>query len=105
MSDKLVIALRLPDKKPSDLKYSEIIELLKQFSALTKGVNDKFGYIQEGSVYLGTAPVTQSQYAVIQEQILNSKDGDFKDYISRLKLSIGIKSVADLYIKDELFKN
>lgn len=83
MSDRLVIALRLPDKKPSDLKYSEIIELLKQFSALTKGVDDKFGYIQEGSVYLGTAPVTQSQYAVIQEQILNSKDGDLDQFLRK----------------------
>ncbi|WP_168377571.1 PIN domain-containing protein [Acinetobacter cumulans] len=38
-------------------------------------------------------------------QFILTKDGDFKDYISKLKLSIGIKSVADLYIKDELFKN
>lgn len=83
MSDKLVIALRLPDKKPSDLKYSEIIELLKQFSALTKGVEDKFGYIQEGSIYLGTAPVTESQYSIIHEQILNSKDGDLDHFLRK----------------------
>lgn len=83
MSDKLVIALRLPNKKPTDLKYSEIIELLKQFSTLTKGVEDKFGYIEEGSVYLGSAPVTQSQYAVIQEQILNSKDGDLDQFLRK----------------------
>lgn len=32
-----------------------------------------------------------------------TKDGDFNKYIERLKLKIGIKTVADLYIKDDLF--
>lgn len=38
-------------------------------------------------------------------QFILTKDNDFKDYISRLKLTIGIKSIADLYIKEELFKH
>lgn len=48
MSNKKVIALRLPDKMPSDLKFNEMAELFKQFSHLLKGVDDKFGYVQEG---------------------------------------------------------
>lgn len=51
MSDKLVIALRLPDKKPTDLKFSEMAELFKQFANLLKGSKDNFGYLQEGSIH------------------------------------------------------
>lgn len=54
MSEKNVIALRLPDKKPTDLKLTEMAELFKQFASLLKGVNDNFGYVEEGSIYLGS---------------------------------------------------
>jgi len=34
-----------------------------------------------------------------------TKDSDFSKYIEMLKLRIGLKSVADLYIKDDLFND
>ena len=42
MSDKHVIALRLSDKKPTDLKFNEVAELFKQFAILLKGSRDNF---------------------------------------------------------------
>lgn len=45
---------------------------------------------------LGVALANHSQF-------IFTKDGDFKDYIERLGLPIGVKAVADLYIKDDMF--
>lgn len=62
MSEKNVITLRLPDKKPTDLKLTEMAELFKQFASLLKGVNDNFGYVEEGSIYLGSPPLDSEEY-------------------------------------------
>ena len=45
---------------------------------------------------LGIAIANQSQFIV-------TKDGDFKSYIERLKLAIGIKTIADLQIEVDMF--
>ncbi len=34
-----------------------------------------------------------------------TKDNDFKSYINHLKLKIGLKKIADLYIEDDMFKH
>ncbi len=83
MSDKLVIALRLPDTKPTDLKFSEMSELLKQFSSLLKGVSDNFGYIEEGSIYLGSLPLGTEEYDLVLNQVNNSDGGDLDQYLSK----------------------
>lgn len=83
MSDKLVIALRLPNKKPTDLKFTEMAELLKQFSNLLKGVQDNFGYIQEGSIYVGSPPLDVEEYKLALDQVLNSDGGDLDQYLSK----------------------
>lgn len=83
MSDKLVIALRLPDKKPTDLKLTEMADLLKQFANLLKGAQDNFGYIQEGSIYLGSPPLNCEEYKIAIDQILNSDGGDLDQYLSK----------------------
>lgn len=83
MSDKLVIALRLPDKKPTDLKFTEMAELFRQFAGLLKGSKDNFGYIEEGSIYLGSPPLSSEEYKVAIEQVLNSDGGDLDQYLSK----------------------
>lgn len=83
MSDKLVIALRLPDKKPTDLKFTEMAELFKQFSALLKEADANFGYMKEGSIYLGSPPLNSEQYKVVLEQITTSSGGDLDQYLSK----------------------
>ncbi|WP_151752287.1 hypothetical protein [Acinetobacter bereziniae] len=85
MSDKLVIALRLPDKKPKELKFNEIAEIFKQFSTLLKGVNDNFGYIEEGSIYVGSPPLDSDEYKIVIDQVLQSDGGDFDQYLSKHK--------------------
>lgn len=83
MSDKLVIALRLPDKKPSDLKFGEMAELFKQFANLLKGSKDNFGYLQEGSIYVGSPPLDSEEYKVAIDQVLQSDGGDLDQYLSK----------------------
>ncbi|WP_180020919.1 hypothetical protein [Acinetobacter sp. YH16044] len=83
MSDKLVIALRLPDKKPTDLKFGEMAELFKQFANLLKGSKDNFGYLQEGSIYVGSPPLDAEEYKVAIDQVLQSDGGDLDQYLSK----------------------
>lgn len=83
MSDKLVIALRLPDTKPTNLKFSEMSELLKQFSSLLKGASDNFGYIEEGSIYLGSIPLDAEEYDLVLDRVQNSDGGDLDQYLSK----------------------
>lgn len=83
MSDKLVIALRLPDKKPTDLKFSEIAEIFKQFANLLKGTKDNFGYIKEGSIYVGSPPLDSEEYKIAIDQVLHSDGSDFDQYFSK----------------------
>ena len=85
MSEKLVIALRLPDKKPTDLKFNEMAELFKQFSHLLKGVDDSFGYIQEGSIYLGSSGLNQIQCNTVIENIMHSEGGDLDQFLNKHK--------------------
>lgn len=83
MSNKRVIALRLPDKKPTDLKFTEMAELFKQFANLLKGSKDNFGYVEEGSIYLGSPPLNSEEYKIAIEQVLNSDGGDLDQYLSK----------------------
>ena len=83
MSEKLVVALRLPDKKPTDLKFSEMSELLKQFASLLKGAKDNFGYIEEGSIYVGSPPLDAEEYKIVLDQITNSDGGDLDQYLNK----------------------
>ena len=83
MSEKLVIALRLPDKKPTDLKFNEMAELFKQFSHLLKGIDDSFGYVQEGSIYLGSSSLNQAQYTAVIENIIHSEGGGLDQFLSK----------------------
>ncbi|EMI3297506.1 TPA: hypothetical protein ACGDUJ_004002 [Acinetobacter baumannii] len=85
MSNKKVIALRLPDKMPSDLKFNEMAELFKQFSHLLKGVDDKFGYIQEGSVYVGSSGLSAAECEAVIANILNSEGGDLDLFLNKHK--------------------
>lgn len=83
MSDKHVIALRLSDKKPTDLKFNEVAELFKQFAILLKGSRDNFGYIKEGSIYVGSPPLESEEYKIAIEQVLSSEGGDLDQYLSK----------------------
>lgn len=46
---------------------------------------------------LGTAVANKAHYIL-------TKDDDFRKYIERLKLPIGLKNIKDLLIEDDLFK-
>ncbi|WP_151743020.1 hypothetical protein [Acinetobacter sp. TUM15113] len=85
MSKKKVIALRLPDKMPSDLKFNEMAELFKQFSHLLKGVDDKFGYVQEGSVYVGSTGLSAADCNAVIANIMDSEGGDLDQFLNKHK--------------------
>lgn len=83
MSSKKVIALRLPDKMPSDLKFNEMAELFKQFSQLLKGVDDKFGYVDKGSVYVGSSGLSTSDCNAVIANIMESEGGDLDQFLNK----------------------
>ncbi|WP_459661281.1 hypothetical protein ACL9Z5_001374 [Acinetobacter calcoaceticus] len=83
MSEKNVIALRLPDKKPTDLKLTEMAELFKQFASLLKGVNDNFGYVEEGSIYLGSPPLDSEEYKIVIDQVMGSVGGSLDHFLCK----------------------
>lgn len=85
MSSKKVIALRLPDKMPSDLKFNEMAELFKQFSQLLKGVDDKFGYVDKGSVYVGSSGLSASDCNAVIANIMESEGGDLDQFLNKHK--------------------
>lgn len=85
MSNKKVIALRLPDKLPSDLKFNEMAELFKQFSQLLKGVDDKFGYVEKGSVYVGSLGLSTSDYNAVIANIMDSEGGELDQFLNKHK--------------------
>lgn len=99
MSQNLVIALRLPDKKPSELKFSEMAELLKQFAGLLKNVDDNFGYIQEGSIFVGSVGLSTEAYNLAIENISNSEGGDLDQFLNKHKdwghAEIGVHGVNE----------
>ena len=78
----IVIALRLPDVKPTELKIGQIAELFKHFSSLLKNKDAKFAYIQEGSSYFGNS-VNAHYLADIKEEILNSAGGELDRFLSK----------------------
>jgi len=82
MSNNIVIALRLPDVKPTDLSVSEVSELLKHLSSLLKNAEAKFKYIQNGSSYFGNT-INAAHLADIKKSILLSEGGELDRYIGK----------------------
>lgn len=85
MSKKKVIALRLPDKMPSDLRFNEMADLFKEFSQLLKGVDDKYGYVKEGSAYVGSTPLSSSDTSIVIANIMESEGGGLDQFLNKHK--------------------